>query len=268
MRFSYSEMKNILSALPREPEENETIHVHHCKKGLNNDRLYITNMGERIVFYCHHCGSKGSLTNNLSRWKRASRPSVKALPKEYTMPKDGVAEVGKWPVEARMWLVQGKIKSEVAEKAGMTYSPYLNRVCIPIVFDGEYLGYVARRIGDEGPKYLARSKDKERFIFTKNVNTVGRVVLVEDILSCIRLSSLGYNCLALQGVNITPTVLNYLTSLYNHYTVWLDNDNPQVKLSQAKAKSNLEMYGLTDIIKTEVDPKNLSDKQIKELLDA
>ena len=35
-------------------------HIHHCKQGHNNDRLYIRrNEDESIVAYCHHCGKSG-----------------------------------------------------------------------------------------------------------------------------------------------------------------------------------------------------------------
>jgi len=42
------------------PEEPGTVHVHHCKEGSNNDRLYVTRKEDgTILAYCHHCGASG-----------------------------------------------------------------------------------------------------------------------------------------------------------------------------------------------------------------
>ena len=106
MRFSFKEMKSILNDLPNELNENETVNVFHCKTGTNNNRCYITNKGERILFYCHHCGCKGSVKNSLSAYKRATGKISTSLPRSYNMPADCEYEVVKWPVGAldRDWL--------------------------------------------------------------------------------------------------------------------------------------------------------------------
>ena len=46
--------------VPYAPDEPGTVHIHHCKTGNNNDRLYITRKDDdSIVAYCHHCGASG-----------------------------------------------------------------------------------------------------------------------------------------------------------------------------------------------------------------
>jgi hypothetical protein len=264
MKFSYKEMEDMLAPLCL--EENQTANIHHCKQGHGNNRCYVTNKGDMTLFYCHHCGGSGGVKNRLARVKRALSPSSTALPRGFNLPHDVEKDVSKWPVEARVWLIQGKIEGHVAATRGLCYSPRLNRVCIPVVFAGEYMGYTARRIGDEGPKYLARVKDKEGFLYVVHKVDNNNIVLVEDIMSCIRLSNLGYNCVALQGTHLTSRMLNYITSHYDNFSVWLDNDNPQVKMQQAKLKSELSLFGSVRLIKTEVDPKNLNDVEIKDTL--
>lgn len=266
MRFSYKEMKQMLNDLPNELNENETINVHHCKSGKDNDRCYITNKGERILFYCHHCGSKGSIKNSLSAYKRATGKISYKLPPTYHLPPDCEFNPTKWPVDARLWLLRASVSDVLAKDKGMGYSPSLNRVCVPVTFEGEYRGYVARRIGEDGPKYLARANNKDKFIYSNNINSTGTVVIVEDILSSIRISNLGYNSIAIQGTNITDSLLDYITDNYNNYIIYLDNDNRQVKLCQAKLKSQLSMYGKVNLIKAETDPKELNDDELEDII--
>jgi hypothetical protein len=43
---------DVKSLLPSEPMLlDETIHVHHCKQGRNNDRFYITRKQDGYVYY-------------------------------------------------------------------------------------------------------------------------------------------------------------------------------------------------------------------------
>ena len=99
MRFSTYEMKQMIESLDHELVENETAHIHHCKDGHGNDRCYITNVGERILFYCHHCGKKGGLTNNLAAYKRVTRTAA-PVSNSIWLPSDCQADPLLWPVEA------------------------------------------------------------------------------------------------------------------------------------------------------------------------
>ena len=43
----------------------EQVHIHHCKGGKNNDKLYIRrNEDDSIVAYCHHCNQRGYARDN------------------------------------------------------------------------------------------------------------------------------------------------------------------------------------------------------------
>ena len=137
---------------------------------------------------------------------------------------------------------------------------------IPIQFGGEYQGYTARRIGTEGPKYIARSKDRDKFIFTAEPRESPSVVIVEDILSAIKLASYGYNAIALQGVNVNTTLLNYITNNYTEYFIWLDNDNPIVKKQQLLIRNRLSLFGLATVIRTDDDPKTYTKKEVDQCL--
>ena len=248
--------------------EGQTVNVHHCKDGHNNDRCYISNVGERTLFYCHHCGNKGSLTNSLAAYKRKTQGAVRYPSLNHNLPADGITEPSEWSVEATVWLNNAGLSYQDAKNRGFCYSPRFNRVCIPINFDGEYIGYTGRLVGGEGPKYLARSKreDRDKLIYINNNITSKEVFIVEDILSSIRINNLNYNSISLLGVNINNTLLNYITKYYNMYYIWLDNDNPTVKMKQIELKNRLSLFGTVKLIKTDNDPKCYSDSELQTII--
>lgn len=265
MKFSYKELLELKESAG-ELGEHETANVHHCKHGRNNDRCYVTNTGEAYLFYCHHCHKAGKLFNKLASYKKHISKQEAKLPNSYHMPSTIEKDVSLWPVEARIWPQQASLTRDQIEEVGMGWDERTGRVCIPVSFEGMYRGYVARRIRGNGPKYIARRNDATKFIYTKHAVDDGRVVIVEDILSCIKLYYCGINAVALQGTAIDDSLLNYLTSNYSVFDVWLDNDNPQVKMNQVKALKRLELFGECRIIKTDKDPKEYDKEEIEEWL--
>ena len=265
MKFSYKELLD-LKELAGELGENETTNVHHCKHGRNNDRCYVTNTGEAYLFYCHHCHKAGKLRNKLATYKKHTAPPKDKLPKSFLMPSTLEKDVRLWPIEARMWPQKASLTADMIKEVGMGWDERTGRVCLPVSFEGQYRGYVARRIRGDGPKYLARRNDVNKFIYAKHAIDNGHVVLVEDILSCIKLYFCGINAVALQGTSIDDSLLNYITENYSEFDVWLDNDNPQVKMNQVKVARRLELFGECRIIKTDKDPKEYSREEIEECL--
>lgn len=264
MKLTQKEMRTILDSVGG-LEEGDTINTHHCKQGSNNDRLYISHKGDAILFYCHHCGGKGAIRVKYAAVKRKLSTGHHLPPRHSTtMPYDCVDASERWPIPAEKWLISCGIKKHEALSRGIKYSAKLNRVVIPIVFNGEYKGYVARQLDGEGPKYLARCKDSTDFIYSLPSPTK-EVVLVEDIASCIRVAE-HTSCVALQGTDISEELLSYLITNWSSFIIWMDDDNPQVKLKQAKLLNRLGMFGSVKLIKTEHDPKTYSSKEIEEYL--
>lgn len=265
MKFTYKEMKDILADID-ELEENQTIHIHHCKDGHNNDRLYVTNKGEATLFYCHHCSKRGSLRNNRATYKRHVRSSgtSKYYHQSVHMPSDINTSPRTWPVEALKWPLTARLSFTDMETLGLAYSPRINRVCVPVTFAGEYRGFIARRIEGDGPKYLARYRqdDKDNFIYARCPYDKQTVVIVEDVLSAAKLEKAGYNAVALLGTHISDSLISFLSN-YSSYVVWLDDDNPDVKLKQVKLKDKLALFGNVRLIKTDNDPKTYSLEDIK-----
>lgn len=266
-RLSYKEMSSILEDVG-EIAPKSSVHIHHCKEGRDNDRMYITNAEDAYLFYCHHCGASGSLRITNSAYKKhkagLKHDSITHSSSIY-LPSDTISDPTQWPVQASVWPSKAHLSYDEVGAMGMSYSPSKRRVYVPITFEGEYQGYTARKIfpEDPGPKYLSRMKDKSTFIYSCQANNDPQVVLVEDILSARRLYLCGYNSVAVQGVNITDKLLSHLISRYKQFVIWLDDDRREVKMAQAKLKARLGLFGEVRMLKTEHDPKTYTDEEIK-----
>ena len=269
-KFTYKEMRELLEEAG-ELEEGQSINIHHCKEGHNNDRLYITNKGEATLFYCHHCSKRGALKNKLAAYKkyaRASEGGTKHYHQSSMLPNDINTVPSTWPIEALKWPLTAKLSFTDMEALGLAYSPRINRVCVPVTFAGEYRGFIARRIEGDGPKYLARYKqeDRDNFIYARCSQESSTVVIVEDVLSCAKLEKAGYNVVALLGTHISDSLIHFLSSNFSTYIEWLDDDNPDVKMKQVKLRNQLSLYGNVRLVKTPNDPKTYSIKEIQDIL--
>jgi hypothetical protein len=270
-RFSYKEMKELLAG--HSLQIGDTINIFHCKKGHNNDRLFITKKDDCVLFFCHHCGKKGKLNTTRAAYKKRTGQltNTKNKPRMSTaMPADGILEPQKWPVEAMRWTSRAGMSLTDIEEAGMQYSPSFNRVIVPVSFEGQYNGWVGRRVGNDDsiPKYLAAYVDRGKNIYVCRTNTEKEIILVEDILSARKLAKAGYNSVALLGTSLSDEMFYYLTVRYNSFIIWLDNDNAQVKLNQLKLMNKLSVVGNVRIVKSDKDPKEYSLKEIEEILNA
>lgn len=94
-------------------------------------------------------------------------------------------------------------------------------------------------------------------------NNLQRVVIVEDILSAIRVGKHIDSC-SLLGTKITTSQAAELGK-YAEVTTWLDSDKAG-RSGAYKIRKTLGLITEVSNILTDKDPKELSDKQIKEAL--
>lgn len=262
MWLSKKEMEELLSDAG-EITEGETRNVHHCKQGSGNDRLYIASKFDCFLFYCHHCHKKGKLPKTLAKYKQYVSSSPPPLPKTASLPSDMEYDLSLWPIEARVWIEKAKLKQAIIKDNEIGYSKWMQRVVIPVIFQGEYRGFVARRIYEEGPKYFAR---KQGTLLYQKHNEGNTIVIVEDILSCLKLYQAGKNSCALLGTHISDELIYFLVKEYSNFIIWLDDDKPEVKMSQISLKNRLSVFGNVQIVKTPFDPKEYTEEEIEEVL--
>ena len=250
------------------------IHIHHCKQGHNNDRLYIRrNEDESIVAYCHHCGKSGySFPDNtqirkakdvhIHTW-RHGKPSSESsstsgqenLRKTWDK-KDSSYSRHRATYEEQPFLIKSRINQELIDKYEIKVIG--DRIYFPI-FDsaGENLKVVLGR--GENPKWLAEwlSADKT---YTP-IGSGDTCVVVEDVVSAIRIAECGYSALPCLSSSLRDSLLPNLEN-YGTIVVWLDNDNSQVLYNTLKIKNKINLINDNVWICRGKQPKDMSDMDI------
>lgn len=260
--------------LPYAPDEcGKQVHVNHaeCEAGTDTKRrLYIRRLEDaRIIAYCHHCCKSGSYSEAKFRSLEAIKGSEKHTDSGGTvisLPTDYENSISSWPARARAWIYRYGIIDEEITKYGIGYSAKERRVILPSWEDGVLLGYQTRKIFDEdtGPKYTTYH-NKKNFVWKDLTNTNGVLVICEDVLSAIKLRR-HYSSMALLSTHLHKCNYHYLFE-HKQILIYLDNNNPEVKLKALNMKKELEMYlpSIT-IISIERDPKQLSNDELRRLI--
>ena len=283
----------------------DEVHVHHCRQGKNNDRLYIRRTDDgSIVAYCHHCGLSGYYHEGRRRLadlvrRKAGSVAIEDKSKNtITLPSDVIMNPSHWPMAARQWYKQYGITDEEIKDAGICYSHYRGRVIIPTYGnEGKLLQWQGREIQgitDKSSYEKERSSDGERKTISKYYTkmasgtskreivqcivprricsdrsalaiTTPTLVITEDKLSAIKCARL-HDALPLLGSSVKARDLTSLNK-YGIIYIFLDNDNSQVKKSQLRLKRNLELIvPKVIVIHSDKDPKECSMQELRDLL--
>ena len=270
-RLSYEEVK-ILAETFKDLAEGEQVHINHeeCEAGIDTKRrLYIKRKNDGLLFYCHHCCKSGSYSEAKFRSLEAIKGNTKHASSSsatLSLPADYEASITSWPTRARAWVYRYGITDEEITKYGIGYSARERRVILPSWEDGVLLGYQTRKIFDEdtGPKYTTYHH-KKNFVWKDLTNTNGVLVICEDVLSAIKLRRY-YSSMALLSTHLHKCNYHYLFK-YEQILIYLDNNNPEVKLKALSMKKELEMYlPSVSIINIERDPKQLSNEELRNLV--
>lgn len=218
---------------------------------------------------CYRCGFsdtefKGAQT--LGELKRINDLNEAAASIELTLelPKDFTNDI---PRHGRSWLFKAGINVPTWTTYNIGYSKTLDRVILPIYNEeGSLIWYQCRALQQgQKPKYLQPARDRSKIMFRviKDKRDTQSAIIVEDILSAIRVGAHA-NTYSLLGTKITTEQASYF-SKYQEVTTWLDPDRAG-RDGAYKIRRTLGLITDTKNIVTSTDPKDLSDKQIKEHL--
>ena len=261
--------------LPYAPDDvGRKVRVNHessdCTGGSN--AMVVERKDDGVYAKCFRCGKYGRSIEGKPRHffaKKAGAYVGRSSSSDDAMPRDSESDVKDWPSRARLWITQGGLTPLDSKTYGISYSPSLGRVVIPISYDGEYRGYLARKIFDEdqGPKYWIRSKDPSRMLFrVVNPNHSEVVVLCEDVLSAIRIGK-HMTSFAILGTETSDFALKELTKGKRHGIIFLDYDNRIVIKKSRVLKNRLELLlDKVNLVNKSIDPKQLSDKDLYNIL--
>ncbi len=158
----------------------------------------------------------------------------------------------------------------VNQASQKTYDYFQNRITFPVKNkDGYVIGFSARVLDEEKPKYL---NTRETLVFKKsevmfnidyvlkNKERFANVILLEGFMDVISLTKVDYpNCLALMGTNLSAFHINILKQLKKPIKLFLDGDGPGInamyKIAMLLINNDLE-FSIVDNL-TAMDPDEL-----------
>ena len=270
--------------------------VHKTKQdgsicsGQYSPALVVTKRCTHWFWYCHRCKEHGQLPFETNTPKQ-TLALIKRQNKElYNNKKDTIALPHDYvllshtsgPAKAKTWLWKYGIGLNLWKKYRIGWSDSYQRVIFPVHEDKELkhnlkmlnvlVGWVARDVGFisnvdkvlyNAPKYLMRRipGDGRKFFTICNKNAA-RVVIVEDILSAIKIyeNVSHVNVVALLNASVDAA---YMLRNFKKQTIhiWLDNNKRNASIMQTQ---RLVQFGfITHHIFTMKDPKFLTEKEIR-----
>lgn len=239
------------------------------KECSESNVMRIENTVEGFKFYCFKCrefcfsSNYNSPTERLRRQKTLDEQTKRLADKDYSLPADFSRTISP---KGLAWLGRGGWTIGLIQKYNIGFSVSLNRVILPIVYDGIHSGYTARAVESwQQPKYLELAESGVMWESQSLYTTVSKCVVNEDILSAGRCGEY-MKAYAMLGTTLDTEQLNRLAQ-YDKVYVWLDNDKGG-RDGMLRIVPRLRMFSDVRIIKSEVDPKMLMNNEIRRYLDA
>lgn len=248
-----------------------------CGLGTGTNAAIVNHNLKYYSVHCYACDcnlyeSKGVMTlEERQRIKELDNDALQqSQNRTITLPTDTTYNPTEFSREARKWLFAGGLTPSVWKRYRIGYSPRLERVVLPIYDDNDNLVWYQLRaiLKGQKPKYIQPSADKSRIIYTAGIQErSSRTIIVEDIMSAIRVGEAGrgkWTATSFLGTKIS-TGQATITCKYDRCTIWLDNDRAGREGAKS-IKRSLSMLCEVDQVRSELDPKMYSNKQIQELL--
>jgi hypothetical protein len=229
-----------------------------------------------LFAYCHRCGKSGRYNTPYFTAAKAARNHSQAdsLARRSGQRADGykraTCDMDQWSPDARQWIIKAGISQLEVTANDIRYDKEIDGIFLSVRNHHGLCGYILRRLNYDGPKCINDfdcTAVPICHVSRPPISSSDMVVLVEDILSCIKVGR-QYNAVALLGTTASTPLINWLGKTYNEYVVWLDDDSKIVKNKQRVLRNTLSLLGESRII-TGVgrDPKYLSNTEIKEVIE-
>lgn len=241
---------------------------NHCS--TNNRSAILSFDGHTYSMHCFKCGT--DLFHNLGvqdfatlqKLRKLNADAAKAIrTKHVKLPEDFTLDI---PDVGMLWLLKASITPYMARQRNIGWTEKYKRVVLPVYNrSGDLVFYQARAVlkGQE-PKYLNPVVDRSKIMYWQTPNADKDVIVVtEDMLSAIRVGQF-IPTVSILGTKVSIAMVNRLTE-YKHVITWLDPDEAGIN-GAASVRKAVAILTQTSNITSEVDPKNLTDKQIKEVL--
>jgi len=241
---------------------------HDCGGGK---AAIVNNLPKGYSVYCNRCGHtdfvhKGQRTfQEIMQQRKRDLEDADSIRGSTNLPDDFSLEI---PPEAMLWLLKANITPYIARAHGIGWSKRYQRVVLPVYNNNILVFYQMRAIHKHQTiKYLNPSVDRKSIAYwvhpVSNLDTLDRIVITEDILSAIRVGK-HIPTVSMLGTKISIQQAEQI-SKYKRATTWLDPDEAGIT-GAAKMRKTLRVVMYADNKITNVDPKELPDRLIKQYL--
>ena len=243
--------------------------VNCCRKDRSR---VISHTSHGYSTYCFRCGDDSKLfvghgTRSASEMiqHRKELEEYMAEVGDIALPYDYTQDI---PREGLLWLLKGGVSRLLREHYKFGWSERMGRVVLPVYIKGALVAVQNRAVlkGQE-PKYMNKVGGDSSLFWSDPAVALedGRtdtVVLVEDILSCVRVGRV-QRAVSSLGTSISYATAAEIIKHYNRVLVWYDDDKAGLNGAR-KAKAVLELQGAeVHLIKTDKDPKEYDNEILK-----
>lgn len=229
-----------------------------CPKCPSSDAFTIYDDGHCKCYSCGHFVPAGRVVRI-----NEAKPKDKY---EVRLPRDSNTDL---PAFALEWLNKYDITLQEAREHKFKWSEEKQLLLFPIYgHDSTLIFWQGRYFGTEKKsKYDSRGKKEDiiHIISPKEQDverTYDEVILTEDLLSAIKVGR-QQAAMPIWGSYISIDQFKRLFLGFDRVGIWLDSDKFKEVIKYASIGSQI---GLTRLLYTELDPKCLSDDQIKQIL--
>ena len=221
------------------------------------DNLAIYSDGHK---YCYGCGyhSRGN-----QQWV-SSREISAPVCDTFFMPDDISPDIAFKPMQWLQNECKFTIQDVITNK--ILWSDMYKWLIFPIEHEGVTLGFQARNFNDAKPyKWYTKFKKKDLLKIYSQTKDIKSLVLVEDIVSAIRVGNIT-PCASIFGSMISDTLLLKIKKYpISKLVIWLDEDKRKQALTFATRARELGID--TRCISTELDPKVHTNQQLRGILE-
>lgn len=231
----------------------------------HEESLAISRKDDGLVYICPRikCGASGFIPSkgDVSYGKKPK--------KTYTEFKEATEKLGEGHSDF-LALAYG-LKPRYLNQKGVKYAPRIGRIMVPLTdAENEQWGWWGKTTRDEKPKVLLWTERKAPKLFyaskpsPRRYFSTPRAILVEDCLSALKVSQLGYCGVALLGTHLADNELADLHTYFDRVSIFLDPDAKGKALRMAKEIGLF--FKEVDLITADADPKDLQTKELTRLL--
>jgi hypothetical protein len=210
-------------------------------------------------FYCFKCGHyiHSTTSQKIYNYESIKQASVGCVTSDFALPSDvSLATSGL----GYSWLCTYSITASEIISNRIMWSEERLLLCYPLLINQEVVAWQARNFNPEKKyKYLTKGNVQDNIFSFGSGDTC---ILVEDIVSAIKVSRHGVVGIAVLGSVIKPSLLQRLNKFHSKQLIWLDPDKQMDACKYAATGRSLGISCFT--ILSEKDPKAHDDDYIKD----